>query len=139
MIGTGREQKRALAAARCAIALVWFYEGFWCKVWPGRADQRAIVADIPLLPEGATTAALAAIGLTEVAIGLWVLSGRRTRAAAVVQTALVALFNAGGLLFSPGQIDEPGRLLTQNLVFLVLIWMTDTRRTAPVSRHPVDA
>ncbi|MBL1109854.1 DoxX-like family protein [Streptomyces sp. 5-8] len=110
-------------AARWAIALVWFYEGFWCKIWPGRADQRAIVGDVPLLPGWAVTAVLVAIGLAEVAIGVWVLSGRRARAAALVQSVLVAGFNLGGLLFSPGQITEPGRLVTQDLAFLALIWM----------------
>ncbi|MFI0811972.1 DoxX-like family protein [Streptomyces echinatus] len=110
-------------AARWAIALVWFYEGFWCKIWPGRADQRAIVGDVPLLPGWAVTAVLAGIGLAEVAIGVWVLSGRRARAAALLQSVLVVAFNFGGLLFSPGRIEEPGRLVTQDLAFLALIWM----------------
>ncbi|OXY92521.1 hypothetical protein BEK98_26820 [Streptomyces diastatochromogenes] len=105
------------------MALVWFYEGFWCKIWPGRADQRAIVGDVPFLPEWAVTGALLGIGLAEVAIGLWVLSGRRARAAAIVQTALVVGFNLGGLLFGADRIDEPGRLVTQDLAFLALIWM----------------
>ncbi|MEU7056122.1 DoxX-like family protein [Streptomyces sp. NPDC046197] len=109
--------------ARWAIALVWFYEGFWCKIWPGRADQRAIVGDVPFLPGWAVTGVLAGIGLAEVAIGVWVLSGRRARSAALVQTVLVVAFNLGGLLFSPGRIDEPGRLVTQDLAFLALIWM----------------
>ncbi|MGW2640894.1 DoxX-like family protein [Streptomyces sp. NPDC001348] len=108
--------------ARWAIALVWFYEGFWCKVWPGRADQRAIVGDVPFLPGWAVTGVLVAIGLTEVAIGVWVLTGRRARPAAVLQTVLVCAFNLGGLLFSPGRIEEPGRLVTQDLAFLALIW-----------------
>ncbi|MEU0602797.1 DoxX-like family protein [Streptomyces sp. NPDC006393] len=110
-------------AARWAIALVWFYEGFWCKIWPGRADQRAIVGDVPFLPGWAVTGVLVGIGLAEVAIGAWVLSGRRARSAALVQTMLVVAFNLGGLLFSSGQIDEPGRLVTQDLAFLALIWM----------------
>ncbi|WP_330278444.1 DoxX-like family protein [Streptomyces sp. NBC_00056] len=118
-----REQTGLGGAARGAVALVWFYEGWWCKVWPGRADQRAIVGDVPFLPAWAVTTALVAIGLAEVALGLWVLSGRRAQAAALVQTVLVGGFNAGGLLFSPGQIDEPGRLLTQNLAFVALVWM----------------
>jgi hypothetical protein len=109
-------------AARWAIALVWFYEGFWCKIWPGRADQRTIVGDVPFLPSGALTGVLVVIGLAEVAIGAWVLSGWRARTAALLQTVLVVTFNLGGLLFSPGQITEPGRLLTQNLAFLALIW-----------------
>ncbi|GHE99230.1 hypothetical protein GCM10014715_64310 [Streptomyces spiralis] len=109
--------------ARWAIALVWFYEGFWCKIWPGRADQRAIVGDVPFLPGWAVTGVLVGIGLAEVSIGAWVLSGRRARSAALVQTVLVVAFNLGGLLFSSGQIDEPGRLVTQDLAFLALIWM----------------
>ncbi|MFD8570469.1 DoxX-like family protein [Streptomyces sp. NPDC059639] len=122
------------AVARSAIALVWFYEGWWCKVWPGRADQRAIVGDVPFLPHWALTAALVAIGLAEVAIGLWVLTGRRARGAAVVQTVLVAGFNAGGLVFSPGQVQEPGRMLTQNLAFVVLIWMASWSPAEAVDR-----
>lgn len=127
--GQGERTARDLGgeAARWAVALVWFYEGFWCKVWPGRTDQRAIVGDVPFLPDRALTVALVAIGLAEVGIGVWVLAGRRVRLAALVQTALVVGFNAGGLLFSPGRIEEPGRLLTQNLVFLVLIWKLSPR------------
>ncbi|WP_202454716.1 MULTISPECIES: DoxX-like family protein [unclassified Streptomyces] len=122
------------AVARSAIALVWFYEGFWCKIWPGRADQRAIVADVPFLPGWALTAALVAIGLAEVAIGVWVLTGRWARGAAVVQTVLIVGFNAGGLLFSPGQIEEPGRLLTQNLAFVALIWTVTWNSARAVGR-----
>ncbi|MFB7507327.1 DoxX-like family protein [Streptomyces broussonetiae] len=112
-----------VTAARWAIALVWFYEGSWCKIWPGRADQRGIVGDVPLLPDWAVTAALVAIGLAEVAVGVWVLSGLWARSAALLQTVLVVAFNFGGLLFSPGRIAEPGRMLTQNLAFLALIWV----------------
>ncbi|MEU6840526.1 DoxX-like family protein [Streptomyces sp. NPDC046716] len=131
--GPARKQWHG-AVARGAIALVWFYEGWWCKVWPGRADQRAIVGDVPFLADGAQTAALVAIGLAEVALGLWVLTGRRARSAAVVQTVLVAGFNAGGLLFSPGQIQEPGRMLTQNLAFVVLIWMVSRKSEEAVGQ-----
>lgn len=108
---------------RWVIALVWFYEGFWCKIWPGRADQRAIVEGVPFLPGWAVTGVLVGIGLAEAGIGVWALSGRRARAAAIVQTVLVVAFNAGGLLFGADRIAEPGRLVTQNLAFLALIWM----------------
>jgi uncharacterized membrane protein YphA (DoxX/SURF4 family) len=125
-------------AAPAAVALVWIYEGFWCKVCPGRADQRAIVADLPALPSGAVTPMLAAIGLAETALGLWVLSGRRARLAACVQTALLAGFNAGGLLFGADQIAEPGRMLTQNLAFLTLVWLVAAQATA-ASHRPATA
>ncbi|MGV9340214.1 DoxX-like family protein [Streptomyces sp. NPDC003688] len=109
--------------ARWAVALVWFYEGLWCKVWPGREDQRAIVGDVPHMPPWAVTAALIALGIAEAAVGLWALSGLWARTAAAVQTALVVVFNAGGLLFGLDHIAEPGRMLTQNLAFLALIWL----------------
>ncbi|CAL9450403.1 hypothetical protein SUDANB121_02444 [Nocardiopsis dassonvillei] len=118
---------RTLAPA-AVLSLVWFYEGLWCKVWPGRDDHRAIVADLPLLPDTLVTPLLVAIGLMEAAIGLWVLWGRRPYAAAALQTALIAAFNAGGLLLSPGNIDEPGRMLTANLAIIALAWMVAARQ-----------
>jgi uncharacterized membrane protein YphA (DoxX/SURF4 family) len=114
-----------------AVALMWWYEGFWCKVFPGRADQRAIVEGLPLLSAGAANALLVAIGLAEVALGVWVLLGYRPYAAAVVQTVLVAGFNTGGLLFGAQHIPEPGRLVVQDLGFLALIWLVAARRTTP--------
>ncbi|MEV7213466.1 DoxX-like family protein [Kitasatospora cineracea] len=113
-----------------AVALMWWYEGFWCKVFPGRADQRAIVEGLPLLPASAADALLVAIGLAEVALGVWVLLGYRPYAAAVVQTVLVAGFNTGGLLVGSQHIPEPGRLVVQDLAFLALIWLVAARRTA---------
>ncbi|MEV7177589.1 DoxX-like family protein [Kitasatospora sp. NPDC093679] len=117
-----------------AVALMWWYEGFWCKVFPGRADQRAIVEGLPLLPAGAVTPLLLAIGLAEVALGVWVLLGHRPYAAAVVQTVLVAGFNTGGLLVGADHIPEPGRLVVQDIAFLALIWLVAARR--PADRAP---
>ncbi|WP_170293588.1 MULTISPECIES: DoxX-like family protein [Nocardiopsis] len=117
---------RALAPA-AAVSLVWFYEGLWCKVWPGRADHRAIIADLPLLPDLLVSPVLVGIGLAEALIGLWVLSGRWPYTAAAVQTALIGVFNLGGLLVSPGTIDEPGRMLTANLAVVALAWVVAER------------
>jgi hypothetical protein len=125
-------------AAAVPVALVWFYEGFWCKVRPGHADQRAIVAGVPLLPHGAVTAVLVALGLAETLLGVWVLSGWRGRTAAVVQTVLLVVFNGGGLVFGGSEIAEPGRMLTQNFAFLALGWMV-ALRGAPVASAVVAA
>ncbi|MGF1426665.1 DoxX-like family protein [Kitasatospora sp. LaBMicrA B282] len=113
---------RQARLAAVAVALMWGYEGLWCKIFPGRADQRAIVAGLPGLPAGAVTPLLIALGLAELAIGAWALSGWQARTAALVQTLLVVGFNAGGLLFGAAQIPEPGRLVVQDLAFLALIW-----------------
>ncbi|MGW4896713.1 DoxX-like family protein [Kitasatospora sp. NPDC004240] len=120
-----------------AVALMWAYEGFWCKIFPGRADQRAIVEGLPLLPDGAAGLLLIAIGLAEVALAAWVLTGRRARLAALTQTALVLCFNTGGLLVGADHIPEPGRLVVQDLAFLALIWTVAAahHRPAPARSH----
>ncbi|MEE1783656.1 DoxX-like family protein [Streptomyces sp. SP17BM10] len=122
-----------------AVALMWGYEGLWCKIWPGRADQRAIVESVPLLPGWAVTPVLLAVGAAELALGLWVLTGRRARLCAVVQTVLVVGFNTGGLLFGADEIPEPGRLIVQDLAFLALIRTVATTRHHPGARAAVTA
>ncbi|MER6394865.1 DoxX-like family protein [Kitasatospora sp. NPDC059973] len=119
-----------------AVALMWGYEGLWCKIFPGRADQRAIVEGLPLLPGSAVTPLLITIGLAELALGAWVLSGRRARLAAIVQTLLVVGFNTGGLLFGADRIPEPGRLVVQDIAFLALVWTLPAARrdrTRPIA------
>ncbi|MBY8886754.1 DoxX-like family protein [Streptomyces sp. PTM05] len=107
---------------------MWFYEGLWCKVFPGRADQRAIIADIPFLPGWAVVPLMVSIGLAEAAVGIWAFSGRRPYLAAAVQTWLIVSFNAGGLLFAAGTIDEPGRLIVTDLALVALFWLVAERR-----------
>jgi uncharacterized membrane protein YphA (DoxX/SURF4 family) len=111
-----------VGAARTAVASVWLYEGLWCKLLAADAGQRAIVASAPAIG-GAAGFALAAIGVAETALAGWVLSGRARRLAAVVQTALLVVFNAGGLLFGAGRISEPGRMLTANAALLAAAWL----------------
>jgi len=112
-----------IMAARLAVAAVWLYEGLWCKVLGGAPGQRDIIDAVPVLPAGLVTAALLALGLLETAVAGWVLSGRRTRAAAVTQTVLLVALNAGGLCFAAGQIADAGRMLTANAVLLALAWL----------------
>jgi uncharacterized membrane protein YphA (DoxX/SURF4 family) len=109
--------------ARAAVAVVWLYEGLWCKVLGGDGDQQAIVAAVPLLPPALAGAALTGLGLAETALAVWVLTGRRARAAAVTQTVLLVAFNAGGLLFAADRIDDAGRMLTANAALLTLAWL----------------
>lgn len=62
--------------ARAAVAAVWLYEGLWCKILGGDADQQAIVAAVPQLPPALAASAVTAIGVAEVAVAAWVLTGR---------------------------------------------------------------
>ncbi|WP_158288196.1 DoxX-like family protein [Streptomyces sp. ICBB 8177] len=110
------------------MAPVWYYEGLWCKVFPGRVDQRAIIADIPCLPGRAVTPLMGSIGIVEAAVGIWALSGKRPCLAAVVQTWLIVSFNAGGLIFAAGRFHEPGRLIITDLALIALIRLVAERR-----------
>jgi len=121
---------KGMRVARVAVAAVWLYEGLWCKVLGGQPEQRAIVADVPGLPDGQAGAALVALGVVETAIGAWVLGGGRPRAAALAQTVLLVAVNAGGLLFAADRIAEPGRMIVQNAALLALAWL--------LARRPAD-
>ena len=109
------------------VAAVWVYEGLVAKLLGARPDERAIVSSVPVLGAAAGVV-LAVIGLAEIGLGLWVLTGRAPRTAAAAQTVLLAGFNAGGLLFGGGQIAEPLNLVLHNVVLLVLAWLVATRK-----------
>lgn len=112
-----------LPLARAAIALVWLYNGLWCKLLLGCPDHAEIVAGAAGDLHLPATPVLWALGGGETALAAWVLSGRGARAAAWVQTLLLVGMNAAGLLFRPEAIPRPGALLVHNFVLLVLVWV----------------
>jgi len=115
------------ALARLAIAAVWLYQGGWCKLVAPNERHLQVVAGLPGVGPVHARKALALVGSVEVALAVWVLSGRAPRTAATAQTALLGAMNGGGLLFSRRTIPEPANMLTQNLALVALIWST-TRR-----------
>jgi uncharacterized membrane protein YphA (DoxX/SURF4 family) len=119
----GEHSPRLQRLGRAAIALVWFHQGLWCKLLSGCASHRAIVGSLPAPLGGLAMPLLMAVGAIEVAFGAWVLSGRRPRLAAAAQTALLVVMNTGGLVWGRAFIADPVGVVTQNLVFLALVWM----------------
>jgi hypothetical protein len=113
---------RRLPAA--AVAGVWLYHGLWCKILGRCADQLRVVEDLPGMPRALARPALTTIGLAEVALAAWVISGRRPVDAARTETGLLVAMNGGGLAFSRRHIAAPRALLTENLAFLALVWWT---------------
>jgi|SRR5580704_11071991 hypothetical protein len=108
---------------RLSIALVWFYQGFWCKVCAGSQAHLAVISSVPFLGSGFGRVALIALGLAESCIAAWVLSGRRMQQAAVVQTVLLIAMNTGGLIWAWRLIPDPVGMILQNFAFLLLIWV----------------
>jgi SAM-dependent methyltransferase len=115
---------------RLAVALVWLYQGLWCKLLGRCPGHRAIVAAVPGLAGRAGTVVLLGLGAVEVGLAVWVLSGWRPRLAALAQTLLLVGMNGGGLLWGRAHIADPGALITQNLAFLTLVWLVAGRAAA---------
>lgn len=125
---------RRLPAA--AVAGVWLYHGLWCKLLGGCPEQAEIVATTPGLRTRSPKPALLALGAIEVALSAWVVSGRRPRAAAAAQTALLVAMNAGGLTWGRSHIPAPKALLAENLAFLALVWWAaENDRAAELGRR----
>jgi hypothetical protein len=108
---------------RASIALVWLYEGLWCKLLGGMPRHAEVIAATPFMGPEAARAVLITLGLAECGIAMWVLSGQRMRQAALVQTLLLIAMNTGGLIWARRLIPDPGGMIVQNLAFLVLIWI----------------
>ncbi len=131
--------------ARLSVALVWLYQGLWCKLLGRCPGHQAIVQAVPGLTGGAGTIVLLGLGTIEVGLALWVLSGWRPRWAAMAQTLLLVGMNGGGLLWGHGHIADPGAMITQNLAFLTLAWLVAGRaaerrdgESTPWSRGRID-
>jgi hypothetical protein len=108
--------------ARVAIALVWLYQGLWCKVLGGEAQHLVVISAVPFIGPTAGRMVLVALGLFECGLGVWVLTGRRLVQAAIVQTLLLVAMNAGAIVWSRSLLPDPIGMLLQNFAFVVLIW-----------------
>jgi hypothetical protein len=67
--------------------------------------------------------ALKMLGLVELGIAIWIMSGVAPLACALVQTALLFGLNTNGLLFARQVIHEPLGMIVRNFSFLVLVWV----------------
>ncbi len=115
------------ALARAAIAAVWLYQGGWCKLIAPNERHLRVVAGVPGVGTRHARRVLGLVGAVEVALAVWVVSGRAPRTAAAAQTALLGAMNGGGLLFSRVAIVEPAGMVTQNVALVALIWSTARR------------
>ena len=107
---------------RIAIAAVWLYEGLYCKLLGGIAHQEQVVAAHPLFNARTATVMLKGLGVVELCLGLWLLSGWEMWSAALFSTVLLVSLNTNGLLFSRKYIPDPGGMVTKNFALLVLTW-----------------
>ena len=124
------------------VASVWMVHGLYNKLLHASPRHLAIVQSVPGLAGAAGVRTLVAIGVFEVALALWVLSGLRARTCAAVQTAALLSMNVVELAVAPGLLLWPAGLIPLNAGFLALAWIAAESRGGTslrtrLRRHPV--
>jgi hypothetical protein len=109
---------------RVAVAAVWFYEGLWCKLLGGQPHQLQVVSAVPSYGPRVGAVFLKTLGVVEVGIGFWALSGVAPFPCVIAQTLLLVSLNAGGILWARHIIHDPAGMLVKNFAFLVLAWVS---------------
>ncbi|MGA8223355.1 MAG: DoxX-like family protein [Candidatus Acidiferrales bacterium] len=113
----------SLIVMRAAVAAVWLYEGLWCKIFGRVKSQAQVVASVPLLGPRFSQPFLVALGVIEVLLAAWVVSGIYPGACAIAQTIILVTLNANGLLWARHIIHDPAGMVVKNIAFLVLVWV----------------
>jgi hypothetical protein len=109
---------------RAAVAAVWLYEGLWCKLLRGQPHEFEVVAAVPRYGPRFGVLFLQVLGVVEVGIAVWTLSGISPVVCAAVQTLLLVALNANGLLWARHIIHDPSGMVVKNFAFLVLVWVS---------------
>jgi DoxX-like family len=107
-----------------AVAAVWLYEGLWCKLLNGEPHQLQVVQAVPDYGPRVALVFLKALGLVEVVLAAWVLSGAGPFFCAVTQTLLLVALNACGLFWARQIIHDPAGMVVKNVAFLLLAWIS---------------
>ena len=108
---------------RAAVAAVWAYEGLWCKLLRREKRQFEIVRSVPRLGPIYGTRFLSLLGVAELGLALWALSGAFPIACAATQTVLLVTLNVNGIVWARKLIHDPAGMVFKNFAFLVLVWV----------------
>lgn len=108
------------------IAGVWMFHGLYSKILNGIPRHKMIVGEI--LGETVADAAVIVIGVLEILLGCWVLSGIRRRLNATVQSLALVSMNTLEILLAREFLISAGGMVLLNLCFITLIWWWATRR-----------
>ena len=130
---TGRDGSRprgVITALRLATAAVWLTFGVVFKLLGVVPRHRAIVAAV--VGEAAATPVTLLVGAGETVLGLWILSGRRPRTCAAVQTLAIATMNAVELSVARELLLAPVAMVCANILFLAAVWYAALRAPVPV-------
>src|SRR5687768_15811284 len=99
------------------VAAVWLYHGLIDKLLHAEPRHLRIVQSVPGFGGATGEVVLAIVGVAEVFVALWILTGRWPRACAVVQTVALVAMNALELIFAREHLLWPALLVPANLLF----------------------
>jgi len=108
--------------ARVGLAGVWLENGLRNKVLAAAPAHRRIVAALPCVGVERSRVLAPVIGVAEVGVAVWILSGYAARRAALVQTLALVAMNGGALRWAPREIRSAPRLVLRSVGLLGLAW-----------------
>jgi uncharacterized membrane protein YphA (DoxX/SURF4 family) len=126
-----------------AVAGTWLIHGLFNKLLHGSPRHLAIVQSTPGLSGAAGERVLLAVGIFEVLMAAWVLSGWAPRPCAATQTAALLSMNVVELTYARQLLLWPAGLIPVNLLFLAAAWTASELRPRRVRlrtrlrRHPI--
>jgi len=112
------------------IASVWIFHGLFSKILEGIPRHKMIVARI--LGEPVADVAVIAIGILEILLGCWVLSGLYRRLCATVQTLGLIAMNTLEILLARDLLVSASGMVALNFGFIALIWWWALRKNQPI-------
>jgi DoxX-like family len=112
--------------AQILIGSVWIFHGLYSKLLRGIPRHRAIVARV--LGERHADRATNVIGIAEICLGIWALTGWQRVACAGVQTLALVSMNALEVMLAADLLISALGMLALNAGFLALIWSWATVR-----------
>lgn len=127
--------------ATAIVASVWLVHGLFNKLLHLSPRHLLIVQSVPGLAGARGEIVLTAVGLFEVGLALWVLSGWAAGVCAAMQTVVLLSMNIVELSFARSLLLWPAGLIPVNLMFLGLAWVGARSRSGTVfavlRRHPI--
>jgi len=118
-------------AARLFIAGVWIFHGLFSKILDGIPRHKQIVGKI--LGEEFADAATIAIGVLEILLGCWVLTGLKKRLCAAVMTTALVSMNTLEIIIARELLISAAGMVALNLIFITIIWWWATRKTQSIT------
>ena len=112
-----------------AIGAVWIFHGLYSKLLNRIPRHRQIVGRI--LGEGIANSATKAIGVLEILLGVWALSGWHRVGCAIVQTLAIVAMNSLEVILARDLLISARGMIALNVSFLVFVWNWALHATPP--------